>query len=118
MTVLNRAHEYAIIMLMKATDIDRTALKIIELFARQGEGARPFERYNRLVAPLEVFCEVAVSDFDKRMAIALRSALETLLGMAVYREIHPDADAVAATLGLPQWKPPTFRKQKRRPTLR
>lgn len=99
-------------------DIQLLAQKLIEVFSRAGNHIHRFDRYWPLAGPLEVFSEGVTTPIEDAMAKALRNALEAALRTSAPNAVHPDAEAVATTLGVAArrkpWKPMASMKDKKR----
>lgn len=87
-------------MLITDRDLQLLALKLVEVFSRTSNATHRFDRYWPLAAPLEVFSEGVTTTFEAEVAKALRNALERQLKASATNAFHPDAEAVAAFLGV------------------
>jgi hypothetical protein len=85
--------------------LHQLALKLIEVFSRQGLRRYGFERYWPLAGPVETFSEHATGQLEQGMAKALQNALESLLRQTAPKSFHQDAMSVASHLNAEPFEP-------------
>lgn len=83
-------------------DIQKLALKLLEIFSYKDPRQRGFERYLPLAGPLQTFSEHAVGALEQELSKALHNALDAALEKTAPQSFHRDAESVALLLDAKQ----------------